>query len=75
MIVCLCHRISDRDIAREAKAGCATFEALMERTRVATACGACLDHAREAFDGQAPGECAHCPGAARCGATTVTLAA
>lgn len=75
MIICLCHRVSDRDIAREAKAGCASFEALMERTRVGTGCGACLHHAREAFDGQSRAECGDCPDATRCGATTLTLAA
>lgn len=57
MIVCLCHRVSDHAIAREARSGCASFEALQESLRVATACGACSDCAREVFAQalQAPG--------------------
>jgi bacterioferritin-associated ferredoxin len=50
MIVCLCHHISDRDIAVEAGAGCASFDRLQEETRVATACGACLHCALETFE-------------------------
>ncbi len=52
MIVCICHRVSDRDIAREVKAGCRDFGELQEELRVATACGACTDCARQTFDGQ-----------------------
>ena len=47
MIICLCHRVSDRDIARAAATGCASFHDLQEETRVATGCGACLDCAQE----------------------------
>jgi len=49
MIVCICHRVSDRDIAREAQAGCASFEALQDELRVGTRCGACTDCARKTF--------------------------
>jgi bacterioferritin-associated ferredoxin len=49
MIVCICHRVSDRDIVREAQAGCASFDDLQESLRVGTACGACLDCAHETF--------------------------
>jgi hemin uptake protein HemP len=28
MIVCICHRVSDRDIARAAREGCARFDEL-----------------------------------------------
>ena len=49
MIICICHRISDRDIAGAVRAGCSSFETLQDETRVATACGACHDCAREAF--------------------------
>ena len=55
MIVCICHRVSDRDIAREVKAGCRDFGDLQEELRVATGCGACTDCARQTFDG--PGAC------------------
>jgi bacterioferritin-associated ferredoxin len=49
MIVCICHRVSDHTIAREARAGCASFEALQDSLRVATACGACAECARDVF--------------------------
>jgi len=50
MIVCLCHRVSDRDIAREVAQGCTDFMALQRATHVATGCGACLDCAHEIFE-------------------------
>lgn len=50
MIVCVCHRVSDRDIAIAASSGCPSFEALQEDLCVATACGACHDCAREVFE-------------------------
>ena len=50
MIVCLCHRISDRDIRREVSTGTHCFEVLQDQTRVASSCGSCDDCAREVFD-------------------------
>lgn len=50
MIVCLCHRVSDRDIQAAVKAGTACFEALQDDLRVASSCGCCHDCARETFD-------------------------
>jgi bacterioferritin-associated ferredoxin len=50
MIVCVCHRVSDRDIARAARQGCASFDELQDHLRVGTACGACGDCARHTFD-------------------------
>jgi len=50
MIVCLCHRISDRDIARAVREGTTSFEVLQDDTRVASSCGCCHDCAREVFD-------------------------
>lgn len=50
MIVCVCHRVSDRDIEREVRHGCASFDELQEELRVGTACGACADCARDTFD-------------------------
>ena len=50
MIVCVCHRVSDRDIAIAASSGCPNFEALQDDLRVATACGACRDCACAVFD-------------------------
>jgi len=49
MIVCICHRVSDRDIAHAARHGCASFDELQDDLGVATACGACGDCARETF--------------------------
>lgn len=50
MIVCVCHRVSDRAIAREVRAGCTSFEELQDTLRVATACGACTDCALDTFE-------------------------
>lgn len=50
MIVCVCHRVSDRDIAIAASSGCPSFEALQDDLRVATACGACRDCACAVFE-------------------------
>ncbi len=49
MVICICHRVSDRDIARAAREGCASFEELQDELRIATACGACSACARETF--------------------------
>lgn len=50
MIVCLCHRVSDRDIHRVVGEGVANFELLQDLTGVASNCGSCLACARMVFD-------------------------
>ena len=50
MIVCVCHRVSDRDIEREVRQGCGSFEELQDELRVGTACGRCHDCAKDTFD-------------------------
>ena len=50
MIVCVCHRVSDRDIEREVRHGCQSFDELQDELRVGTACGRCTDCARDTFD-------------------------
>jgi bacterioferritin-associated ferredoxin len=50
MIVCICQRVSDRDIARAARDGCQSFDDLQIRTGVATTCGKCHDCARQTFE-------------------------
>jgi bacterioferritin-associated ferredoxin len=50
MIICVCHRISDRDIAHAARRGCASFDELQFELSVATCCGKCHDFARQTFD-------------------------
>jgi bacterioferritin-associated ferredoxin len=53
MIVCICRRVSDRDIASAVRAGCASFEQLQDELCVARACGACHDCAHETFHAHA----------------------
>jgi bacterioferritin-associated ferredoxin len=60
MIVCLCHRVSDRDIQREVATGTHCFEVLQDQTGVASSCGCCHDCAREVFDSaRAQACCSH----------------
>ena len=61
MIICVCHRVCDRDIARAAREGCASFDELQDELRVGTACGACQDHACCAFDAAASVGCSSTP--------------
>lgn len=65
MIVCICHRVSDRDIACAARQGCASFEELQDELRVATACGTCHDCARDTFHQHTPARTS--PGAVAAG--------
>lgn len=71
MIVCLCHRVSDRDIAAAVGAGTQCFEVLQDDLRVASSCGACLDCARETFDSACARRCAGQPAAERAAAAAV----
>lgn len=72
MIVCVCHRISHREIERHAVA-CDSFDELQLNTGVATGCGRCGDCARAVFDEmrQAP----FCFGAGAAGARYTTALA
>ena len=45
MIVCVCRRVSDREIARHARAGMG-FDEIQWELGVATQCGRCEDFAR-----------------------------
>ena len=49
MIVCVCHRVSDREIKRQVRQGCTSFEALQFETGVSTCCGCCESCARDVF--------------------------
>jgi bacterioferritin-associated ferredoxin len=56
MIVCVCHRVSDRDIAKHASLG-ASFEDIQIDLGVASQCGSCEPCAREVIErcqGQLP---------------------
>lgn len=46
MIVCVCHRVSDREIARHARAGM-SFDDIQFELGVATQCGNCESCARD----------------------------
>ena len=46
MIVCVCHRVSDREIARHARAGM-SFDEIQFELGVATQCGCCESCARD----------------------------
>lgn len=46
MIVCICRRISDREIARHARAGL-SFDEIQFELGVATQCGRCESGARD----------------------------
>lgn len=50
MIVCVCNRVSDRDIDRAVRDGAQAFELMLAETRAASCCGRCRDCAREVFD-------------------------
>lgn len=50
MIVCVCYRVSDRDIAHAVRDGVQSFEQLQDETCVARGCGCCLDCAVETFE-------------------------
>ncbi len=51
MIVCLCNRVSDRDIRHAVQVhGVRNFEVLKDQTRAASCCGCCHDCARDVFD-------------------------
>lgn len=50
MIICVCNRVSDRDIARAVSEGCETFDELQFETGVATCCGCCHDCAKQTFE-------------------------
>lgn len=49
MIICVCHRVSDRHIDAEVRSGCASFDELQDFTRVGTGCGVCRGCAVETF--------------------------
>lgn len=49
MIVCVCQRISDRDIQAAVRSGTQQFELLQRLTGLASRCGRCHDCARSVF--------------------------
>ena len=61
MIVCVCHRVSDREIARHVRAGM-SFDDIQLELGVATQCGQCESCARDvvAQCGASPMAAVHC---------------
>lgn len=51
MIVCVCRRVSDREIEHHARTGCDSFGELQMELGVGTCCGRCADCAKEVFEG------------------------
>ncbi len=49
MIVCVCRRVSDREIERLARSGCGSFDELQMESGVGTCCGSCTDCAQAVF--------------------------
>ena len=47
MYVCLCNRVTDRQILDAAERGVTTLEALGEQLKVATCCGRCAEYAHD----------------------------
>lgn len=73
MIICVCNRVSDRDIARAVADGCETFDELQFETGVGTCCGCCHDCARQTFEQHAGCATAAEPSIAGMGATPVVM--
>jgi len=67
MIVCICRRISDRDIARAARDGCVSFDDLQIAIGVGTCCGKCHDCARQTLALHVAALAAAHDSVARCG--------
>lgn len=58
MIVCVCNRITEKEVREAAKAGARTPDAAYERFGCEVQCGCCLDFAQELIDeeiGKTPG--------------------
>lgn len=50
MIVCLCNRITEKEVRELAKAGATSPEAAYESFGCEAQCGCCLDYAQELID-------------------------
>jgi bacterioferritin-associated ferredoxin len=50
MIVCVCNRISEKEVREATRAGGATPEAAYARVGCEIQCGCCLDYAQEVID-------------------------
>ncbi len=52
MYVCICNKVTERDIQREIRDGAYSMSCLVDRLAVSTSCGKCDDAARECLEGR-----------------------
>jgi len=57
MVICLCHRVTEGDITKAVRQGCASFDELQDELLVGRSCGACADYAHQHFHEQARACC------------------
>ena len=50
MIVCICNRVTESEVRKAARAGCATPEKAYACLGCEVQCGCCLDYAQEVID-------------------------
>jgi bacterioferritin-associated ferredoxin len=50
MIVCICNRITEKDVRAAARAGAATPECAYSQLGCEVQCGCCLDYAQDVID-------------------------
>ncbi len=50
MVVCICNRVTDRQIREAARGGATSIAALSDQLKVATCCGRCRDCAQRVLD-------------------------
>jgi bacterioferritin-associated ferredoxin len=61
VIVCVCRRVSDRDIRRAVQEGASSFDELQRELGVATVCGRCRECAQDTLDRACGTACASIP--------------
>ena len=52
MIVCVCNRLTEKDVRQAARRGCASAEAAYACHGCEVQCGCCLDYAQEVLDSE-----------------------
>ncbi len=52
MIVCVCNRLTEKDVRQAALRGCASPEAAYASLGCEVQCGCCLDYAQEVLDSE-----------------------
>lgn len=44
MYACICHGVTEREVARHVASGADSLDAVADRCRAGTGCGSCLEH-------------------------------